>query len=114
MAMQWTVKLVIPEHTTYDGLPVERQEKDYDIPFELREDVWYVHKKKWWKKRSPWVITKSVVNGMWATNTVGVILNNSKYIDENEFDRIFRDRDEAITYCIKKNEQRKVKIYGED
>ena len=113
MAMQWTVKMVIPEHTTYDGIPVERQEKDYTIPFELQEDVWYVHRKNELKRKSPFVITKSRITGMWATNMVGVILGKNKYIGDFEFDRIFTDRENAIEYCLKKNEQRKVKIYGE-
>ena len=113
MAMQWTVKLVIPEHTAYDGVPVERYEKEYTIPFELQEDVWYVHKKNWLRRRSPYVITKSRITGMWATNMVGVILNNNKYITEDSFDCLFTDRDLAIEYCLKKNEHQKVKIYGE-
>ena len=113
MAMQWTVKMVIPEHRTYDGIPVERQEKEYTIPFELREYVWYVHRKKRWKRQSPYVITKCTITGMWATNMVGVILDGHNYVGETEFDRLFTNRDEAIEYCLKKNEQRKIKIYGE-
>jgi hypothetical protein len=111
--VNWVVKLIIPEHTTYDGMPVSRQEKEYEIPFKSREDVWRVHRKKWWKRKSPWVITKNVVTGMWATNTVGIILDDNSHISEDEFDRIFTDRTEAIEYCLKKNEYRKVKIYGE-
>lgn len=113
MALQWTVKLVIPEHTAYDGILVERQEAEYTIPFELQEDVWYVHRKRWWKRNSPFVITKSCITGMWATNIVGVSLSNGDHIVEDSFDRLFTDREEAIEYCLKKNEHRKVKIYGE-
>ena len=111
--MQWNVKLIIPEHTTYDGIPIERREKEYKIPFELQEDVWYVHSKKWWKKRSPYVITKSRVAGMWATNMVGVTLLDNTHVGEDEFDRLFTNREEAIEFCLKKNEHLKVKIYGE-
>lgn len=113
MAMQWTVKLVIPEHTTYDGITVEQQEKEYNIPFELQEDVWYVHRKNWLKRNPPFVITKSRVTGMWATNMVGVILDGNNYVGDYEFDHLFTDREKAIEYCLKKNEHRKVKIYGE-
>lgn len=113
MAMQWTVKLVIPEHTTYDGILVERQEKEFDIPFRLQEDVWYVHRKNWLRRNSPFVITKSRITGMWATNMIGVSLANNTYIGDTEFDRLFIDKEKAIEYCLKKNEYRKVKIYGE-
>ena len=89
MAMEWTLKMIIPEHTTYDGIPVERQERDYTIPFELQEDVWYVHRKNVLKRKSPFVITKSRITGMWATNMVGVILDNNKYIGDFNFDHIF-------------------------
>jgi hypothetical protein len=111
--VNWTVKLIVPEHTTYDGVPVARQEKEYEIPFKSYEDIWYVHRKKWWNSKSPWVITKSHITGMWATNTVGVILDGDNHIAESNFDRIFTDRTAAIEYCLKKNEHRKVKIYGE-
>jgi hypothetical protein len=111
--MNWIVKIVVPEHVDYDGIPVERQEKEVEIPFKRSANVWYVHKKKWWKRSSPYVITKCAVTGVWATNIVGVILDNDNHISEDEFDRLFTSRDEAIEYCIKKNEQQKVKIYRE-
>jgi hypothetical protein len=111
--MNWTVKLIWPEHTTYDGLPVERREENYEIPFKFHSDIYYVHRKNTLRKRSPYVITKGLITGMWATNTVGVIFNNSNHISEHEFDRLFINKDEAIEFCLKKNEHRKVKIYGE-
>jgi hypothetical protein len=111
--MNWTVKLIWPEHTTYDGLPVERREENYEIPFKFHSDIYYVHRKNTLRKRSPYVITKGLITGMWATNTVGVIFNNSNHISEHEFDRLFINKDEAIEFCLKKNEHRKVKIDGE-
>lgn len=111
--MKWIIKKVIPEHRAYDGFLVEHQETELEIPFELQEDVWYVHRKKWWRKKSPYVITKSRITGMWATNMVGVILLDNTHVGEDEFDRIFKDRDVAIEFCLKKNEHLKVKIYGE-
>lgn len=111
--MNWAIKIVCPEHRAYDGIPVERQEKEFTIPFALFETVYYVHRKKWWKKNSPWVITKSEVRGVWATNTVGVTLKDNTHLCEDEFGWLFTDKEEAIEYCIKKNTHRKVKIYGE-
>ena len=112
--MNWTVKLVVPEHVDYDGIPVERREKEFEIPFKSFETVYYVHRKKWWKKSSPWVITKTEVTGMWATNTVGVTLTDNTHLCEDEFHWLFTNREEAIEFCLKKNEHRKVKIYGEN
>ena len=109
--MNWSIKTVIPEHTTCDGILVERQEKEYEIPFKYFEDVYYVHRKKWWKHNSPFVITKSKVNSVWATNMVGITLTDNTHIAEDDFDLVFVDKETAIECCIKKNEHRKVKIY---
>jgi hypothetical protein len=111
--MKWIIKRVIPEHRAYDGFLVEHQEAESEIPFDMGADVYYVHRKNWTRRNSPYVITKSTVTGAWVTNTVGVILNGDNHVAEEEFDRLFVDREEAIEYCLKKNEHRKVKIYGE-
>jgi hypothetical protein len=111
--MNWIIKMIRPEHRAYDGVLIEHKETEYEIPFELHSDVYYVHRKKWWKRNSPYVITKCIVTGVWATNMIGVILNNTNHVGENEFDHIFVNREEAIEYCLKMNERRKVKIYGE-
>ena len=111
--MNWTIKIVCPEHRTWDGVPVPHEEKEVEIPFKCYETVYYVHRKKWWKKSSPWVITKTEVRGVWATNTVGVTLKDNTHISEDEFCWLFTSREEAIELCLKKNEHRKVKIYGE-
>lgn len=111
--MNWTIKLTVPEHTTYDGIKIEREEREFEIPFRCSQPVWYVHHKNWIKKNSKWVITKSKVIGVWATNCVGVLLENNEHIEYDRFDRLFTDREAAVEFCLKKNEYRKVKIYGE-
>lgn len=111
--MKWIIKMITPECTAYDGVKEEHKEIDHEIPFDYFSEVYYVHRKKWWKTNSPFVITKSRVTGVWATNTFGVILSGENHVSEAEFNRIFTDREEAIEYCLKKNEHRKVKIYGE-
>jgi hypothetical protein len=111
--MNWTVKMIVPEHRTYDGVLVEHEEHEVEIPFKRCAAVWYVHRKKWWKRNSPYVITKGTVTGAWVTNRAGITLDGDNHIGEDEFDHIFTDRDAAIELCLKKNEQRKVKIFGE-
>lgn len=111
--MIYTIKMVVPEHRAYDGVLIEQQEKEVEIPFASGGTVYYAHRKKWWKNNSPWVITKSCITGIWATNTVGVILDGSNHLCEAEFDRLFTNKEEAIEFCLKKNEYRKVKIYGD-
>jgi hypothetical protein len=111
--MNWVIKIVVPEYTTYDGISVERHEETFEIPFECCQTVWYVHRKNWCKRNSEWVITKSKITGVWATNCIGVTLDNNDHIAEDNFDRLFTDRKAAIDECLKRNECRKVKIYGE-
>ena len=111
--MEWTIRIHQPERTDYDGYVVPEKTEEYTIPFICWQTVYYTHKKKWWKKRSPWIITKSEVLSMWASNTYGVKLKNGYCIDKSEFKYLFTDRDEAIDFCLKKNERNKVKIYGE-
>jgi hypothetical protein len=97
------------------SVTIHTSDKDltYHIPFECYQIVYYAHKKKPWKNHSKWVITKSTITGMWATNTYGVILSSSTYICEDDFHRLFINREEAIEFCLKKNAHAKVKIYGE-
>ena len=111
--MRWTIKRVVPEHREYDGFLVEHQEAESEIPFNHGDIVYYVHRKKWWKRRSPYVITKCNVTGVWATNIVGVILDNNNHVSEDSFSNLFTDKTDAIEFCLKKNTHRKVKIYGE-
>lgn len=111
--MDWTVKIHYPERTDYDGHTTPERTEEYIIPFECWQTVYYAHKKKWWKEKSPWMITKTEVLSMWASNTYGVKLRNGHCIDESQFKYLFTDRDEAIDFCLKKNERNKVKICGE-
>lgn len=111
--MKWFIKRVVPEHTTWDGVHVEYQEAETEIPFDCGDDVYYVHRKKWWKRNPPYVVTKCRVTGVWATNMVGVILDGNNHVGDNEFDRLFTDKEPAIELCLKLNRYRKVKIYGE-
>lgn len=111
--MNWTVRMHWPERTEYDGHVAQEKNEEYTIPFSCWQTVYYAHKKKWWKKNSPWVVTKTEVLSMWASNTYGVQLRNGVCIDVSEFKYLFTSRDEAIDFCLKKNERNKVKIYGE-
>ena len=55
---------------------------------------------------------ESFIAGIWATNIVGVILDNGWHVVESSFyNRIFRDKNEAIDWCIKQNQRSKVKVY---
>ena len=75
--------MVVPEHRAYDGVLEDRQEKEVEIPFKCGADVWYVHRKKWWKRNSPYVITKCTVTGAWVTNIAGVILGGEEHVEED-------------------------------
>lgn len=94
------VDALFAEHETYS--------QEFEIPYNFFEDVWYCY-----KKRKRYVVQKSRVQGVWATNCVGVILENDWHIDESRFDRLFKDKNEAIDWCLKQNQRRTVKVYGE-
>jgi hypothetical protein len=84
-----------------------------NIPFSYGQVVYYAHPKKWWKENSKWILTRTNIIGLWATNTYGVTLGNNEQIHYSNFDKLFTNREAAIEYCIKKNTHAKVKIYGE-
>lgn len=81
--------------------------KDVEIPFDFFEEVWYCY-----KKRKRYVVRKSFISGIWATNIAGVTLDNGWQISESEFDMLFKNKDDAIDWCLKKNQRATVKIYG--
>lgn len=112
--MEWTIKIHVPERKTLDGVVYPERDEEYTIPFASLETIYYAHKKKFWKKRSPWVITKTEVVSVWASNTYGVKLNNGDCIHHSDFKYLFTNRDEAIEFCLKKNQHNKIKIYGEN
>lgn len=80
--------------------------REYDIPYKYFEDVWYCY-----KKRNRYVVRESRIYGIWATNTVGVILDNNWYITENEFCRLFTNKNDAVDWCLKQNQRGTVKVY---
>ena len=111
--MEWTIKMHWHERKTFDGVVSTERDEEYTIPFDSLETIYYAHKKKFWKKRSPWVITKTEVVRVWASNTYGVMLKSGDCIDCVNFKYLFTNRDEAIEFCLKKNQHNKIKIYGE-
>ena len=80
--------------------------KEFDIPFEFHENVWYCH-----KRFGKYVVRESEIRGIWATNIVGVILDNNWHIWEDEFNRLFTNKNEAIDWCVKQNQRATVKVY---
>ena len=114
MGMEWTIKRHWHEKTEWDGHISPARDEEYTLPFLCGQDVYYVHRKKLQKKRSPWVITKSPIVGVWAdVVNYGIILNTDECLSESQFKYLFKERDEAIDFCLKKNAGNKVKIYGE-
>ena len=84
----------------------EAKHNEFDTPYEFREDVWYCY-----KKGKKYVVRESRINGVWATNMVGVTLDNDWHITEDEFYRLFKDKNEAIDWCLKQNQRGTVKVY---
>lgn len=80
--------------------------KEVEIPYGGWEKVWYCY-----KKRKKYVVRESEVRGVWATNIVGVTLDNHWHIAEDEFYRLFKDKNEAIDWCLKQNQRGTVKVY---
>ena len=112
--MEWTIKMHHPERVEYDGYVTPEINEEYTIPFTCGQSVYYAHKKKLWKKKSPWVVTACRVVGMWATYVAyGVTLDTNEQLCITDFKYLFKDREEAIDFCLKKNERNKVKVYGE-
>lgn len=103
--MKWTIIMDIPEHDTKFG-HYEAEQKVFEIPYEPHETVWYCY-----KKGKKYVVRESMVFEVWATNMVGVRLDNNWCVSECEFDRLFKTKDEAIDFCLKANERSKVKVY---
>lgn len=88
--------------------------KAYIIPFRCGQMVYYVHKKKWHKRNSKWIIEKCFVDGVWAGGVYGITLDNGEQIAFCYFDQLFTEREEAIEFCAKMNKYTKVKIYGDN
>lgn len=104
--MTYKVIFDTKEHTDYDGFVHEATHKEFDIPYEYWEEVWYCY-----KKRKKYVVRESRIYGIWATNMVGVTLDNDCCVTEDEFYRLFKDKNEAIDWCLKQNQRGTVKVY---
>ena len=104
--MDWAVTIHTPKRNTWDGVVYEDTTEHHFIPYTCRQDVYYA-----FKKRKKWVLKKRRVTGMWATNTYGVTVDDGDHIPVDLFCRLFIDKNEAIEFCLKKNEHQKVKIY---
>ena len=83
---------------------------DRYVPYFPHQIVYYAY-----KERKKWVIRKSTIVGIWATNIVGVLLDNGWHIDEDRFERLFKyeELDKAKDFCVKQSMREKVKVYGE-
>ena len=110
--MKWTVTIGSEEFTDYDGFKHDAWSKTFEYPFECWQDVYYAYKENRFFRKPRWVIRKSKITGIWATNCFGVCLDNNEHIVEDSFDRLFTDKEAAIDFCLKKNRQLKVKIYN--
>lgn len=84
----------------------EAKHEEFDIPYKYWERVWYCH-----KERKKYVVRESRVTGVWATNIVGVTLDNDCYVCEDSFYRLFKDKNEAIDWCLKQNQRGTIKVY---
>ena len=104
--MTYKVIFESKEYTSYDGVIRKAERKEFDIPYEFYEEVWYCY-----KKRNRYVVRRSEISGIWATNIVGVTLDNNWHITENEFDRLFKNKNDAIDWCVRQNQRCKVKVY---
>lgn len=111
--MNYKLTLYTKERVDYDGYKYEAKEWHFDCPFESGQNVYYAYLERRLFRKNKWVVRKSRIVGIWATNIYGVTLDNNEHIHEDLFDRLFVDREEAIEFCLKKNRQAKVKIYNE-
>lgn len=104
--MIYKVIMSTKEYTDYDGIIREAAHKEIDVPYEAWETVWYCY-----KKRKKYVVRESRVTGIWATNMVGVTLDNNWHITEDEYYRLFKNKNDAIDWCLKQNQRGTVKVY---
>lgn len=113
--MKWTVAIHTQKYTDYDEKTVQVKDdvKTFECPFKFHQDVYYVYPEHRLFKKDRWVIRKSIITEVWATNIFGVALDGGHHIHEDLFYRLFINKEEAIEFCLKKNQQSKVKIYNE-
>ena len=115
--MKWIATVYEEEYVQCDedetAVELKRKEHTFECPFECGQDVYYAYRERHLFRKDKWVIRKSRVIGIWATIIFGVILDNDERIVDNLFDRLFTNKEEAIEFCIKKNQGLKIKIYNE-
>ena len=104
--MHYKVIFETKERTDYDGHVLEARHQEFEIPYELWDTVWYCY-----KKRKKYVVRESKISGIWATNIVGVTLDNERYVNEDNFYKLFKNKDDAIDWCLKQNQRGTVKVY---
>jgi hypothetical protein len=85
--------------------------KTFECPFSLGQIVYYTYPLKRLFRKDKWIVRKSRIIEFWVTNTFGVCLDDSNHIPEDWFYRLFTDKDEAVEFCLKKNQRLTVKIY---
>ena len=103
--MHYKVTFIKDEFADEIG-PLPAVHKEFDIPYQYWEKVWYCY-----KKGKKYVVCETRIKGIWATNMVGVMLSNDWYIAEDDFYRLFKDKNEAIDWCLKQNQRGAVKVY---
>lgn len=110
--MKWIITFNTKEHTDMDGFVYKATSKSFELPFTSHQTVYYVFYQYRLFRKDRWVVRRSKIVGMWATNTYGVQLDNGDHVDESMFHRLFTDKESAIEFCLKKNNHLKVKVYG--
>lgn len=109
--MDWQITIHTPEYTSRSGCHYEEKTETFVCPYVSGEIVYYAYKEEKFLRKSRWVVRKSRVYGVWATNIFGVKLDNEWCIEQGRFDRLFKLEEDAIEFCVKKNQQQKIKIY---
>lgn len=109
--MNWTVTMHTKEYTDYAGVVHEAATKTFECPFEYRQEVYYAYPQYRTFRKTRWVVLKTKISSVWATNIFGVRLDSGEWVDEDWFYRIFTNKEDAIEFCLKKNNQAKVKVY---
>lgn len=78
-----------------------------DVKYTFSDIIYYAYKKK-----NKWVLRKSKIDSFHFTNMLSYELDNGWIVWDE--DKMFKDIDEAIEFCMKHNEKDKIKIYNKD
>ena len=105
--MDWTITLHQDEFVGMSGIHYPEKTATCKIPFKQKECVYLSI-----LKRSKWMLVRTSVVSMWADDTYGItVAFKNMRSPWCEFNTVFKDKNEAIEFCLKKNEQAKVKIH---